>query len=783
MRHILVLLFCVIFTDLSFGQGDAPALLQGQHQSTKSVGSFIQAPNKQITKISGATALMETGNKNLLENPSFEHPTVGFGWTDASTNTKSAETTVVIDGKKSLKIELSANDVNLTQESTLYASQFGGTTQGVASIRIKTDVLVVICTVEAGIVSTTNCLNSSLDSQWHVYKIPFVLGATSNGINIFVDSGTGTVYLDDAFVGAMEVTAVTDASRIAGEAVFPPTSSCIWFRNNAVIGAFASTNACPGPTIVKEYVGDWQTTDANLPQITVNALPAGVYKATFYVPLYSGAAAQNSLAINDGTTTCDAVNVHSNTDSGQGVVSCTFEYGVAGNRTFSLYGASSTSLINIENNTSGSATRGTKFQLEYYTSFSTYSSANADTDWVPCSFSTFAWQGMGTVTSPDIKCKRQGSDLLMRGRFTTGTVAASEARIPLPLWNGSALSVKANGLSVLSRVGGGIRERTLLDSSKEFSVLSGSGYSYLNISVAEYATTLNPFSPLTGSNAFLTSQLVDFSASIPIEGWQNSNIIIGQFNGLESCSSTLDCTDTFSATTSSAAIVSNENVEFISGNPTKPTTGRYTYQFNTGVFTQAPNCLAVVSNENNTAGTTQITCGTEAQTSTGFGVVCKQGSSLIDREHKVICQKQGVDYVGKTAKAVASDQSLRTPGATNVVQYSGFFSSAVNSTTACTTGTCAMSGGLTGSATATFVSTGKYSLAFPVGSFNGNSIVSCAFTCHQTSTTFDNYDSILPVLTAADGSITLGSIGCIAVADLPARTNSAMSFICNGVKQ
>jgi len=686
MRHILVLLFCVIFTDLSFGQGDAPALLQGQHQSTKSVGSFIQAPNKQITKISGATALMETGNKNLLENPSFEHPTVGFGWTDASTNTKSAETTVVIDGKKSLKIELSANDVNLTQTSTLYASQFGGTTQGVASIRIKTDVLVVICTVEAGIVSATNCLNSSLDNQWHVYKIPFVLGATSNGINIFVDSGTGTVYLDDAFVGAMEVTAVTDASRIAGEAVFPPTSSCIWFRNNAVIGAFASTNACPGPTIVKEYVGDWQTTDANLPQITINSLPAGVYKATFYVPLYSSAAAQNSLAINDGTTTCDAVNVHSNTDSGQGVVSCTFHYGVAGDRTFSLYGASSTSLINIENNTSGSATRGTKFQLEYYTSFSTYSSANADTDWVSCNHTTASFIGFGTVSAIETQCKRQGSDLLMKGKFTAGTPTATEARVSLPVWGGVQLISSNSSLIPSLQIAGDA-------ASDYFSTLFFRVQALIEPSVSYFVfgrqvSTVGSLTKAQGNAIVSSSQKVSFHVRIPIEGWQNSNIIIGQFNGLESCASTLDCTDTFSAKVSAAAVISGENVDWLSG--CTNSSAVYTCSFNSGIFTQNPNCSVMLA-QTSTGQVSKYTTSSSSQ----LVYRTSDGSSALSQAVEIICQKQGADYIGKTAKAVANDQSLMTPGLTNAVlcsaqvsstgvlsqQYGGCFSSCTNATT------------------------------------------------------------------------------------------------------
>jgi hypothetical protein len=56
--------------------------------------------------------------------------------------------------------------------------------------------------------------------------------------------------------------------------------------------------------------------------------------------------------------------------------------------------------------------------------------------------------------------------------------------------------------------------------------------------------------------------------------------------------------------------------------------------------------------------------------STGF-----QASNTAGRGIRVICQKQGADYIGKTAKAVASDQNLSTPGITKGVVHSFSISS------------------------------------------------------------------------------------------------------------
>ena len=679
--------------NFAYSQGDAPPLLQGQHQSTKSVGSFIQAPNKQITKISGATSLVETGNQNLLENPSFEHSTFSTAWTDTSTGTSTVETSTVIHGKKSYKIEVSSQDINLVQNSTLYQAQFGGSVQGLASIRIKGDVSVKVCSVQSGSVSVENCLDTSTDNNWHFYKLPFILGSTSNGISIAGTGLTGTVYLDDAFVGAADIVATTDASRIAGEAYFAPTSSCVWSRSNATIGAFSSNSACPGPTIVKEYVGDFQTTDANLPKITVNSLPAGVYKATFFVPTYSGITSQNAIAINDGTTTCQAVTVNSATSSGQGVISCVFEYANTGNRSFELYGSSTTSSINIENNTSGDATKGTKFILEYYTSISSYSSTDAKyyTQWTDFNdvsagtliTSTAGSPAYGTVQRNEAQWKRQGSDILIRWDYrqsTAGSVGSGNYLFNIPAETGCTIdTTKAPGntgttlVDVNARVGtmsatfsttgnavGGVY---VYDSTKLKVALSGT-----NSSGGASAYTWGASSGYPFSTSAITYNL---EARIPCVGWTDSNIIIGQFNGLESCTDTLECTDTFSAKISSAGTVSDENINWISGN-SSGSAGVYTLTFVTGIFTAAPNCaLAMQTITTNRIPRIDTISATEI-------VVRTRDTGLTDAaaNFQIICQKQGADYIGKTAKAVASDQNVATPGVTK----STFCSAKISST-------------------------------------------------------------------------------------------------------
>jgi hypothetical protein len=202
MRNIIILLtFLWAITSYAV----APYGIKGQQQAATLYSNVHQFPNNQVTNLGGINALVETGNTNILSNPSFEHLTFSTGWTN-SAGTFTQETSVVIDGKASAKLVLAAQTMSLTQSSTLYAAQFDDGVQGLAMVRIKSDIALSVCSIQAGTVSTTNCVTTATDSKWGLYKVPFVMGATSQGISI-ASSGsvTGTVYIDYAFVGGINL--------------------------------------------------------------------------------------------------------------------------------------------------------------------------------------------------------------------------------------------------------------------------------------------------------------------------------------------------------------------------------------------------------------------------------------------------------------------------------------------------------------------------------------------------------------------------------------------------
>jgi len=788
--RLITLLFTLLFWFNAVAV--APYGIKGQSQSGTLYSNVHQFPNNQVTNMGGINALVETGNKNILVNPSFEHSTFSTGWTSGA-GSFSQNLTVEIDGLKAAEVTLSAQALAITQDSTLYASQFADGVQGLASIRVKTSLSgIKVCSRQAGVTSTTNCVNVQANGKWGLYKVPMILGATSNGISIHSNgtSLTGTVYLDDAFVGAVDLQATVDSSRVAGEAYFAGTTSCSWSRTSTSLGSFNTNANCPGPTIAYSSLGQWQTTDSDLPRVTINNLPAGVYKAKFLLITSQITGGFPSLTINDGTTSCSAQAGTTDTAFGnQTVVECTFVYNQSGNRSFEVYGASSSNTVSIFNSVTLPGSSGSKFILEYFGSGSVYSSTNADTDWNNISnvsagtfiTATTTNPAYGTVATNKAQWKRQGSDLLLRWDYrqtTAGTAGSGQYLINIPAETGCVIdTTKAPTSTFASPLAAGKNSNV---GTFYYGDLSNDGlgqvfpFSTTQLGVAFIyvgASSNRGYWGSTTGAMNVTPQNLGIDARIPCANWQNSNIIIGQFNGLESCTNTLECTDTFSAKISSAGVVSDENMNWINGNCTN-SAGLGTCTFNTSIFSVTPNCSVTYDGAGNTfAGRT---ASVRSASSTQILYITEAGS-VTAAPVNLICQKQGVDYVGKTAKAVASDQNVRTPGATKVVNFSLSYGT-TNLSTPCSASPCLIDqvGSVVSSVTRT--STGSYTVNF----VNSMDKVHCAYGSGTSSAGDAIISYGLSSCSSSCSNITFSTRQASSVGTL---RDSYGSIVCTGVQQ
>jgi hypothetical protein len=529
MKTVFLVFFILTLLALDVKAG-APYGFKGQQQTATQYKNVLQFPNNQITNLGGINALVESGNNNLLSNPSFETVTANTSWTDSGTETGIGTAVAVIHGKRALAYLPSAEAISLVQSSTLYQAQFADGVQGLAMCRIKSDVALKVCSVQAGTVSTTNCVDTKTDSKWGLYKVPFILGATSNGVSIAGSGLTGTVVVDDCFVGAVDLKQDVDQSRIAGESYFLGTASCNTSRTSTTLGSFTPTAACPGPTIVSGAMGSWQTTDADLIKQTINDLPAGKYEASFSYFATPGTASLNySHAITDGTTTCQEQGPTGTTAGENVTLTCVFDYASSGNRSFEIVGRSSSSSTLVYNDAGTGYSRSSRFILKYFGASSVYTAQNADTDWASCGHTTSDFTGFGTVSAIETQCKRDGGDLLMKGKFTSGTSTAVEARLALRFNSGALTSKSTSVIPTIQQVG-----------NSSYNVMSA----IQGVTLIEPSTTYMTFGLQGAANAGLTKALgnailastniLTFTARIPINGWENSNVIIGTFSEMVS---------------------------------------------------------------------------------------------------------------------------------------------------------------------------------------------------------------------------------------------------------
>jgi hypothetical protein len=753
--------------------------ISGKNENGSSVTlEEIQVSNNQLTQTDVNKHLLESGNSNILANPSFEHSTVSTSWT-SSAGTLAAESSVVVNGKKSLSVNLSTQALALTQDSTLYAAQFADGVQGLASVRVKTSLSgIKVCSRQAGVTSTTNCVNVQSNGKWGLYKVPMILGATSNGISIHSNgtSLTGTVYLDDAFVGAVDLKQDVDARRLLGTITITGCSS----NHGNSSTSFASLGTATGCSYA--VTGSVLAPTTNVQGFRLSSIPVGSIEIIGIGSFGKSGTASNSdvaFQFRDLTNTKNGQdNFLSHVSAGGAAVVTpnvkgTLSYTTAaGTSSFEIFGKTSnitSSGVNVFNfgphNTNA---QPTYYEIWYNGNNSTYSSTNADTDWASCTPTSS--QGFGTPTFA-VQCKRQGGDLLMKGRFTPSATTAVEARLGLPLWNGVQLISAGSSIIPALEVANGFYLRGVAANAKGGAMLIEPSVAYLTFGTADtYNSSLvNSFSKANANNVASTETL-SFNARIPIAGWEQSNIIIGQFNGLESCTNTLECTDTFSAKISSAGVTSDENVDFISGNCSVSATSTFSCTFNSSIFTVAPTC--VVTNQEINAATTNgmITSIISSSSSNLSYRTNRHDSVATPYPTNIICQKQGVDYVGKTAKAVASDQNLATPGRLKVKSCTYAFggaSATMSSPTVCSTGTCVeMYDSCSAGSPPTFAGTGLYSaMSFANGTWRAGSPVTCKCEAFiNSSASYDcrrYYGSTNPIVADSNGGISFNVFATI----------------------
>lgn len=165
---------------------------------------------------------------------------------------------------------------------------------------------------------------------------------TSGQFRLRVEStaDAAIVALDNAQLGELELLKVAEATFI-GSVYFAPTLNCTWSTTASSYSPFTSDADCPAPTIEFNPFGYIQSTDADLPQVTLTNLPAGNYKVVVEGGVDSAGSAANfaGLAVSDSITRSGDLEFYVNAgDTFPYSVAGMFNYSSAGTRTYDLRG-------------------------------------------------------------------------------------------------------------------------------------------------------------------------------------------------------------------------------------------------------------------------------------------------------------------------------------------------------------------------------------------------------------------------------------------------------------
>lgn len=731
MFNILKLLLAIIgvsfLAEVSFGQGDAPAILKGLNQADKSIGAFIRTPNGQVTKISSSSALIETGNNNILENPNFEHSVYDTSWIVGSgTSSKidvNADSTKVFSGLNALKMTMAASSLNVFNVSPTGNQAFKDGVQGLVSVRIKTTVSDIRVCQRKGFAVTTNCVNVTADGKWNLYKVPSILGEFYNGVEVtsLPTAVTGDVYIDDAFVGAVDLkqdvplqaiqSMVGSTGAVAAAAAFKPTINSSkgsgLFSYNIATGDFsilkasmislslqcdASAGVVCAPQWVKNGVlsKGYQVSENGTGQpATVNWVTYADIGDSFRATLIFGGASAAQVEV----TATEYVNTSVYSSP------VTINADKIGEIIHTTNSTAPQGFISALNKSIGQAGSGATFTGQTY--YALYE---------------HLWSIAGlTTTAGDVYRISSAKGASASADFAANKTITIDYETNAPFIRGkaAAASLGAYQGSAVPNISGNIGR--IPDATGDGAFLVGAATGFQKGSSGAAQSTVNFDASRSSSvyQAVTEARPKNVSLNIFIRFAGDTQLITGSFNGLQSCTDTLACTDTFSATVSAAGVVSGENVDWINGFATVSDTSQYVFDFKAGIFTVPPTCFAQTWQGTDVAQITSSASpatSTQLTTRTGYQIA---GGAYVKNpyDHRIICQKQGADYIGKTAMAVASDQNVRSIGSTNVDIQSVYFGSGANCASACTTGTCTICNQVGSKiTTVSFVSTGLYNV-------------------------------------------------------------------------
>ena len=288
---------------------------------------------------------------------------------------------------------------------------------------------------------------------------------------------------------------------------------------------------------------------------------------------------------------------------------------------------------------------------------------------------TPTFTGFGTPSVSEFFYRVNGSNIDIRGRFTSGTSTAVEARVSLPSGFTSAGTDSIPSLQIAGSAGSNLN-----DVMRVYHALIQPNVTYVNFSQV-LSTQGSNLTVRNGNNLVGNGQVLAFTASVPIAGLNSRVSLYSQ-----QCRKPSDCENVFSAQIGGTGTVTNENLDWINGNCTTGDNINYACTYNL-TLANPMNCTV---SDISAAGAAQAS---RVFSSTNTGITFGNGSA--SRGVSVKCQKQGADYKERNMITGTFRDVVTSPGSgspalcsakissTGVIsdQIGGCFASCTNATT------------------------------------------------------------------------------------------------------
>lgn len=542
------LLITYLFLITNVFAGLPPTTVKGQAEAVKTTTFNLEVPYSQATTTAAGTRLLEVGNNNILANGSFEHSTYDTGWT-CSLGTKTKETTTVFKGKNSMKIVSAGAGTRCYNYSTTDAAKLKGQ-QGHATVRVNsTDSVLQVCALAGGTTSAfdTNCVTvpvTTTDAPWKTVVIPTIMDGTGNGVVIkSAETLTKTVFVDEVeYKHGLPVQSVNGA-RLIGTLSYSQNSNCIWSTSSTSYVSYSADSDCLTPTATGEIIAP----STKIPGFQLNHKPGTYYIVVNGFFYQSGPQGSAYYRLTDGTTAAQSQACYGAT-TGCPMISGHFTYTTSGTRTIQIQGAVETASQVTTVYTSG-ANRDLSFSVYYFPPESTiYSQASRDFGYTNAGTitigATTTAPTKGTVVTDRVWASRDGQRLLAEYQYeqsTAGTAGSGDYLFTLP----NGLSFDSTIVSFYTGEAGGTNGLTSASAQKSlvgYGHIGTGGTARGQCSLFAYSSTrfravcVNPFSNYqTASSGFYSlgnsTNGFSFKVVAPIQGWTDSGVIVGSFQG------------------------------------------------------------------------------------------------------------------------------------------------------------------------------------------------------------------------------------------------------------